>query len=236
MKRFILLSSGRAGSTSFIDALARFDDIAVPSKQIDCIDNEIFHPKLVNKYAQEYQELSGIPVRDELSLIEAFYKSNAEFSYAGFKSMPNRHQCLPQIAATGDTKIITLSRDDIASTVASFIVAIDRNTWRRQGGKQKFRFVFGSKYRDRAISHLSYIIDSQNFFDSLPNSINLRFEDLCRTDFVNEELNEFFQRPINLDKPRPPVSAKTYVNNWDEFSAFIEQEISKINDGNMLSQ
>ncbi len=62
MKRFIILTSGRAGSTSLIDVLARFDDIAVPSKQIDCIDNEIFHPKFIKKYAEEYQKLSGVPV------------------------------------------------------------------------------------------------------------------------------------------------------------------------------
>jgi len=230
MKRFILMSSGRAGSTSFIDALASFDDIAVPSKQIDCVDNEIFHPQFVKKYASQYQQLSGLPVRDEMSLIEAFYQSN-DAAYCGFKSMPNRHRSLHALVDEGNIKIISLSRQDIASTVASFIIAIDRNTWRRQGGKQKHRFVFGPEYQQRAFSHLGYILESQKIFNSLPNSIQLNFEDLCKTDFQNEELNDFFQRPIKLANPRPPVSAEAYVDNWVEFTAFIEQKLAEIDAG-----
>jgi len=229
MKRFILLSSGRAGSTSFIDALAQFDDIAVPSKQIECVDNEIFHPRFVKKYVAQYQALSGIPVRDELSLIEAFYKSNTGAAFAGFKSMPNRHGSLQDLANKGDIKMITLARDDIASTVASFIVAIDRNTWRRHGGKQKHRFTFAPEYKDRALSHLAYIVDSQKIFHSLPNSIHIKFEDLCKKDFANTELNEFFQRPVTIANPRPPVSGEAYVDNWDQFTAFIEEKLAEIN-------
>ena len=232
MKRFILLSSGRAGSTSFIDALAKFDDIAVPSKQIDCIDNEIFHPRLVKKYAAEYQTLAGIPVNDELSLIEAFYKSNNDSAFAGFKSMPNRHNSLHDLADKGDIKMITLARADIASTVASFIIAIDRNTWRRHGGKQKHRFVFGPESRERVVSHLAYILDSQKLFKSLPNSIHIQFEDLCQKDFANQELNDFFERPIKIANPRPPVSAEAYVDNWDAFTDFIDQKLSEMTSGN----
>ena len=234
MKRFIILTSGRAGSTSLIDVLARFDDIAVPSKQIDCIDNEIFHPKFIKKYAEEYQKLSGVPVTDELSLVEAFFQSNADAAFAGFKSMPNRHQCLPQIANDGKTKIITIVREDIASTVASFIIAIDKNTWRRKGGKQKHRFTFGPKYKERAFSHLAYIVQSQRLFDSMPNCIHIKFEDLCKKDFCNEELNDFFHRPVKLEKPRPPVSGAGYVNNWVEFAAFIEQKLTEINSGAVI--
>ena len=234
MKRFILLTSGRAGSTSFIDALARFDDIAIPSKQIDCVDNEIFHPHYIKKYASQYQNLAGIPVRDELSLIEAFYQSNSSAAYCGFKSMPNRHRSLNDLAVTGSIKMITLSREDIASTVASFIIAIDRNTWRRKGGKQKFRFVFGPEYKERAFSHLAYIIQSQRIFHSLPNSIHLKFEDLCKSDFVDDELNDFFQRLIKLDSPRPPVSGENYVDNWDEFTEFIDQKLGEINNGSAI--
>lgn len=227
MKKFIVLSSGRAGSTSFIDALARFDDVMVPSKQIDCIDNEIFHPKSIKRYRQEYQSLSGIPVHDELSLIDAFYKSNENAAYAGFKSMPQRHQCLSAIS--GEVKIVTISREDIASTVASFIVAIDYNTWRRSGGKQKNRFVFGPKYEERAFSHLAYIVETQKLFDSMSNCIHIKFEDICKSDFSNNELNDFFQRPIKLHKPKPPVSGKNYVSNWAGFTEFIEKSLAKIN-------
>jgi len=234
MKRFIILTSGRAGSTSLIDALARFDDIAVPSKQIDCVDNEIFHPRLTRQYAQQYQELSGMPVKDELSLVEAFFKSNESTDYAGFKSMPNRHQCLPQIANDGKIKIITIVRKDLASTVASFIIAIDKNTWRRKGGKQKNRFTFGPKYEERAFSHLAYIVQAQRLFESMPNCIHLWFEDLCSPGFCNEELNDFFQRPVKLEKPRPPIPGSGYVNNWVEFSAFIDQKLAQINSGNMI--
>lgn len=229
MKRFILLSSGRAGSTSLIDALANFDDIAVPNKQINCVDNEIFNPQSINEYAAQYQKISAMKVYDERSLIEAFYKSNSGAAFSGFKSMPNRHQCLHQLASEGNTKLITLSRDDIASTVASFIVAIDRNTWRRKGGKQKHRFVFGPQYEERVVSHLGYIIESQKFFNSLENSIHIQFENLCGKNFLNEELNDFFQRSIKLSNPRPPVSGKAYVSNWAGFTEFVEKKMAEIN-------
>ena len=236
MKRFILLSSGRAGSTSFIDTLAGYDDIAVPSKQIDCVDNEIFHPRFYKKYIPQYQTLSGIQVKDEKSFIEAFFKSNEASTFAGFKSMPNRHQCLNELASSGDVRMITISRDDVASTVASFIIAIDKNTWRREGGKQEHHFVFGGQYRERAFSHLAYILDSQKFFDALPNSIDIKFEDLCKTDFANDELNDFFQRPIQLENPRPPVSAEQYVYNWEEFVSFIKQKTAEIEAGSLVAK
>jgi len=233
LKRFILLTSGRAGSTSLMDALARFDDIVVPSKQIDCVDNEIFHPQRIRQYAYTYQQLSGIPVRDELSLMEAFYQSNQDAGFAGFKSMPNRHRSLMEVATSGKTKIITLTREDVASTVASFIMAIDADTWRRQGGAQPNRFRFTALYHERAFSHLAYIKQSIDFLHSLPNAIHVSFEDLCRPDFSHKGLDEYFRRRIALDNPMPPTSGAEYVDNWDEFVTFIEHKGAELDAKNV---
>ena len=223
MQRFCVLTSGRAGSTALMDALAQFDDIAVPHKQIDCVDNEILHPRRRAQYAQQYQLLTGLPVTDELSLIQAFYESNRDAPYAGFKSMPERHRHLPEFAAQPNTQFITLRRGDIASTVASFLVAIDAGTWRREGGEQPNRLVFGPQYEQRSLGHLKYLHDCERLLQSLPGAIHMQYEDLCHADFICQPLDDFFERHIGLINPKPSTTAASYVDNWDEFCRFIER-------------
>ncbi|MBS0203226.1 MAG: hypothetical protein JSS49_10035 [Planctomycetes bacterium] len=223
MKRFCVLTSGRAGSTALMDALARYDDIAVPHKQVDCKDNEILHPRRRGLYAQQYQQLTGLPVTDELSLIHAFYESNLNAPYAGFKSMPERHQRLGEFAAQPNLQFITLKRADIPSTIASFLMAFDAGTWRREGGEQSNRLTFGPAYEQRAIGHLRYLLQCESQLRSLVGAIHLQYEDLCRSEFSCPALDAFFQRPIRLLNPKPPTSAESYVENWDEFCSFINR-------------
>jgi hypothetical protein len=223
MKRFCLLTSGRAGSTALMDAFAKHEDIAVPHKQVDCIDNEILHPKRVSQYMQQYQQLSGLPVHDELSLINAFYESNRSSSYVGFKSMPERHRYLDAFARQDNLLFITLKRGDLASTIASFLMAFDAGTWRREGGEQENRLVFGPQYEKRAIGHLAYLKKTEQLLQSLPRAIHLTYEDLCAPDFVSQPMDDFFQRHIQLLNPKPPTSAASYVENWDAFCSFIER-------------
>lgn len=223
MKRFCVLTSGRAGSTALMDALARFDDIAVPHKQIDCVDNEILHPRRRAQHAQQYQQLTGLPTGDELSLIHAFYESNKHASYAGFKSMPERHRHLREFAAQPEVQFITLKRSDVPSTVASFLVAIDAGTWRREGGEQPHRLVFGPHYEQRAIGHLQYVEQCDQQLQSLTGAIHLQYEDLCREGFFCPPLDNFFQRHIGLLKPKPSTTGASYVENWDEFCSFINR-------------
>lgn len=223
MKRFCVLTSGRAGSTALMDALARFDDIAVPHKQIDCVDNEILHPRRRAEYAQKYQELTGLPTGDEMSLIEAFYKSNEGAGYAGFKSMPERHRQLRDFVAQPNLQLISLKRGDLPSTVASFLVAFDAGTWRREGGEQPHRLVFGPQYEQRSIGHLRYLEQTDRFLQALTGAIHLQYEDLCRESFVCPDLDDFFQRHIGLLNPKPCTTGASYVENWDEFCSFINR-------------
>jgi hypothetical protein len=223
MKRFCVLTSGRAGSTALMDALSRFDDIAVPHKQIDCVDNEILHPRRRAQYAQQYQQLTGLPVSDELTLIHAFYESNRNAPYAGFKSMPERHRFLKEFAAQPNLQFITLRRGDVPSTVASFLMAFDAGTWRREGGEQPNRLVFGPSYEKRSIGHLRYLEQCEGQLHELSGAIHLQYEDLCQPDFRCPSLDEFFQRHIELINPKPSTTGASYVENWDEFCQFINQ-------------
>ncbi len=228
MKSFILMTTGRAGSTALMDSLEKFEDIAVPNKQIECRDNEILHPGYVKQYALIYQKITGLNVQNERDLINAFYNSNKHFDYAGFKSMPNRHPHFLELISNKKIQIITLHRSDIASTVASFIIASDANTWRREGGDQPNNFTFGADYEKRAFSHLLYIEQSWQRLKIIPNAIHLTYEDLCSDDFNNVQLDEYFQRNIKLMSPKKPTLAEHYVDNWQEFSTFIDIQFKKI--------
>lgn len=227
MKMFCLLTAGRSGSTALIDVLAEHDDILVPNKQIECVDNELLHPKNVGNYIRHYQELSGLPITDEIALIKAFFASGANYKYAGFKSMPTRHRNLSDLVNLPGLQVITLIRNDLASTVASFIVAADNGTWRRSGEKQAHRITFGPKYAERALAHLRYIEASHRQLHSLPNAIHLRYEDLVTPGFANEQLDTYFGRPIRLKKTGKPTEAASYVDNWQHFKAFIEKNRAK---------
>lgn len=227
MKRFILLTTGRAGSTALMDVLAEHEDIIVPNKQIDCRDNELLNPDHVRQYLAQYQRLSGSPIGDELSLLRAFYRVSAGAGFAGFKSMPNRHRHLRELLEQDNPQVITLIRGNLAATVASFIVAIDAGTWRREGGRQTYRFAFGPRHEARVRGHIDYIRRSAAQLRALPNAIHLRFEDLCQAGYANQALDQYFQRPIRLPNPQPPLSGAEYVDNWEEFTRFIAQYLKE---------
>ena len=69
------MTTGRAGSTALMDKLSLFDDIGVPNNQINCRDNEILHPQFKQHYSTLYQQKTGLPVSDEISLINAFFNA-----------------------------------------------------------------------------------------------------------------------------------------------------------------
>ena len=58
--------------------------------------------------------------------------------------------------------------------------------------------------------------------DQIENGVRITYEDLCRPDFNNNELNDFFERTVRLENPKPPVSAADYVVNWEVFKKFVE--------------
>jgi len=151
-------------------------------------------------------------------------------AFSGFKSMPNRHKHL-QAILDANIKIITLNRNDIVSTVASFIIATDAGTWRRDGGKQPHSFIFGPDYEQRAAGHLHYIMESMQLLKSIPNAIHINYEDLCQQSFNHDALNDFFNRDIQINKPKNPTIADHYVKNWKHFESFIHQRLKQYTSG-----
>ena len=224
MKKFCVLTVGRAGSTSLMTVLEKSPDIAVPNKNISCVDNELVHPKNVQEYAKKYSELCGKPIATPDELIDGFFAHNASAAYAGFKTMPNRHKNLRAFAARTDIQFITLVRQDVASTVASFLLAMKTDSWRRSGEPQQARWKFDVQQDGPAArSNLAYVLGSLAQLGQVPNAIRLTYEDLCDPKFHSPALDGFFGRPVKLDNPRPPTSASEYVENWEEFKAFMKE-------------
>jgi LPS sulfotransferase NodH len=224
MQKFCVLTVGRAGSTALMDRLSREPDIALPGKNIDCVDQELVHPARVAAHADAFARLSGAPVSTVDGLIEAFFAVNAHAAFAGFKTMPNRHRDFERFVNRSDIRFITLSRRDIASTVASFVVAMATDSWRRDGGAQTARWRVDPKRDGTAvIGNLRYVLNSMRQLEKVPDAIALAYEDLCDPTFRSPPLDAFFERAVRIDHPKPPTSGHTYVANWDEFRAFIDE-------------
>jgi hypothetical protein len=224
MQKFCVLTVGRAGSTALVNRLAREPDIALPGKNIDCVDQELVHPSRVKAHATAFASLCGTPVSTVDQLIDCFFTVNAGSAYAGFKTMPNRHRDFDRFVGRPDIRFITLSRRDIASTVASFVVAMATDSWRRDGGAQNARWTFDPKRDGAAVAgNLRYVLNSMAQLEKVPDAIALAYEDLCEPKFTSPALDAFFGRPIRLDEPKPPTSGRGYVANWSELCAFIEE-------------
>lgn len=223
-RRFCVLTVGRSGSTSLMNFLAKSDDIAVPCKEVDCVDNELLHPDRAAQYAAFYAQRCAVPVRTADELIDCFYRTHADAAYAGFKSMPNRHPDFAAFAARRDVRFITLVREDVVSTVASFMVAIDTGSWRRFGGPQAARWVFdAARDERRVLGNLTYVLQSNAALRDIPGAIALTYEALCDPAFSHAALDGFFARRVSIENPRPPTHGSSYVENWDEFAAFVQK-------------
>jgi len=228
-RRFCVLTVGRAASTALMDRLERYPDIAVPNKNIACADNELTHPVRIYLHAAAYARLSGKRIDTAEDLIDCFYEMNSGAAFAGFKTMPDRHKDIERFLARPDIQFVTLVREDVASTVASFELAEVLQSWQRRGEPQTARWKF-NPHRDAAavLERLRYVLDSQVRLRLIPNAIALVYEDLCNPDYSCPALDAFFGRRIRLDDPKPPVSAETYVPNWQEFFAFIDESQQRL--------
>ena len=225
MRKFCVLTVGRAGSTALMDRLSRDPDIALPGKNIDCVDQELVHPTRIGAHAAAYASLCGRRITTVEELIDSFFGYNARAAYAGFKTMPNRHKRFETFVSAPDIRFITLSRRDVASTVASFVVAMATDSWRRSGGPPEARWTFDAQRDAEGVAgNLRYVLKSAEQLRRVPNAIALAYEDLCDSGFSDPRLDAFFDRSIRLDHPRPPTSGESYVTNWQEFRDFVEAE------------
>ena len=230
MQKFCVLTIGRTGSTSLMNYLEKFDDIALPSRDTDCVDNELLHPERIQQYMQHYAPYAdgaadGV-IASAQQLLNAFYNRHENAAYAGFKSMPNRHPNYPKFITRSDIRFITLVRRDLASTVASFLIAMETGSWRRSGGEQPGKWRFDVKTHGKpALGNLQYVMQSYAMLNLVPDAIKLDYEALCNPAFNNAELNQFFGREIRIDDPKPPTCGAQYVENWDEFAAYLSRAI-----------
>ncbi len=222
-RRFCVLTTGRTGSTALMNRLQRFDDIALPHRNIDCPNNELLHPRHIGNYIKEYSRLCKRSITTEDQLIQGFFEYNSDFPFAGFKSMPERHRNYKEFIARKDIRFIVLIRKDIGSTVASFIVAAAADSWERTGEAHPARWTFRKQEAKRALGHLDYIHRSFVQLSRVPDAIRITYEDLCDPGFSCPALDEYFGRPVRIDDPKPPTSARDYVTNWEEFEAFIKK-------------
>jgi len=220
-RKFCVLTTGRSGSTWLMEALERFPDIALPKKQIDCIDSELLRPGGFGEHCSAYAALTDAWVIGQDGLIDTFFWYSAAASFAGFKSMPHRHENYEDFLRRPDIRFITLERADTASTVASFLLAMRSGTWRRHGTSPPQRWTFRAEDSGDVQAVLARLLDNRAALARVPNAIRLTYEELCSDNFASPELDDFFERPIRFCNPRPPVSGAAYTGNWDDFLACL---------------
>jgi hypothetical protein len=222
-RRFCLMTTGRTGSTQLMNSLADSDEVRVPAKDIECSDNELTHPEALQKNLEQYAALCG-PIKGQTELIETFYQHNRRYHYAGYKSMPTREENYDAFVSRKDIQFIVLTRSDIASTTASFYMAIRDGSWSRKGEPQPAHWHFDEKDDGQGIAgNLKYLATSHLLLERITDPIHLTYEDLCSPGYCNARLDDFFGRHIGLAAPRPPTSGADYVVNWDTFKAFVDR-------------
>jgi hypothetical protein len=221
-KKFCVLTEGRSGSTSLLQALARFDDVAVPGKNVASHDDELLNPQHLARYRREYARLCGRDIADAGALVDAFYALNACSAYAGFKSMPVRDRHFAALVARADVQFIALTRRDTLSAAASFAVAHFTGSWRRRGEPYAARWRFEPARHGRWVrGNVAYVRLTHARIAQVPSAIRLSYEELC--DGGTRALDEWFGRAVRLHDAKPPTSGAAVVENWDEFRAFAEQ-------------
>ena len=221
-KKFCVVTTGRSGSTSFMKAFEKFDDIAVPNKNLVCPDNELLNFRRIKEHKKSMSKLVNNSIKSREELIKYFFDYNNAFSYVGFKLLPPFEK-YTKFFQREDIKFIYLKRDDLPSTVASSFFAIKYKTWKRSGEKHnvKERIKGFDKLLVRKITREHY--RSKEILDTIPTAIQIRFEDLCQPDFLNTELDGFFNRHIKLDNPKPPLSGAEYIDNWEWFKQYVKR-------------
>jgi hypothetical protein len=219
------MTVGRSGSTALMYALRKQPDLATPGKNIDCVDDELLHPDFVAQYASGYRRLTAADIGTPDQLVEAFFDFNAGAAFAGFKSMPNRHRDFAAFVRTPGLTVISLVRDDIPSTVASFLLATATGCWRRGGGSQSRSLRFDPRRHGPFVAaNLRYVNDGIKRIAAIPGAITLTYEALCRPDFRSPELDAYFGRAVRLENPKPPLHGSSYIENWPEFQRFLQQQ------------
>jgi len=221
-KKFCLITPGRSGSTSLMKVLEGFDNVAVPNKNIRCFNNELFHPRHVEKYKRQYTELCQAKIKTHHELLEKFFLYNENYEYIGFKTMPVRHRSDPGFLLRDDIQFIALVREDIPSTVASFLAAKNSFSWYRSGGETHKKLTLNGLDYFLIWGNTLYIFYNLRLLKKINNPIQIKYEDICSPGYCNSALNHFFNQSISLENPQPPTSGRDYVENWGTFKRFVD--------------
>lgn len=208
-----------------MDAFASEPDIVLPRKQINCSDDELIRRNGFQAHVRQFRKLTGAVISRRHELIDLFFHYNRGAAFAGFKSMPHRHPDYPGFASRRDIQFITLYRRDLASTVSSFMLALQKGTWRRSGGNTGATWRFDHTNKRPALAILRNLRANQRKLKMIEQPIDLVFEDLCKPGFDDPRLNEFFGRKIAIADPRAPLTGEHYTENWSEFLAFVEESL-----------
>lgn len=228
-KNFCVMTMGRTGSTSLVHALRPFADIMLPSRLFtDCVDEELIYPESAADRRKTFGEMTGVSLASDVEFIDAFYQHYADADYVGFKSMPQRHPDYDKFVRRNDIFFIALTRYDLPSMVASFQLANQRGTWRRNGEAVEQQWTFTPESMQDIQNHLRYILKMNDRLAQIPNALHLKYEDICSPGFENAALDEFFGRPIRIANPRGSTSASSYVTNWEEFQRFVHIRATEI--------
>lgn len=223
-KKFCVITPGRCGSTSLMQALKLHVDITTPGDVIKRHHvHELLHQDKIEENCEIYTGRMGRTVSTPLELIEAFFEENAVSRFVGFKHMPHFRVDMDTLLQLPGIQWIGLTRNDIPSQVASFQLALQSKAWTRQD-KAHFRtWSYTHNMRFRIVACARQIMAENALIRSIPGSIQIVYEDLAKHGFNCEPLNAYFGRGIALEKPRGVTTAADYVANWDIFKAVVEE-------------
>jgi hypothetical protein len=218
--KFCMITTGRSGSTALMNAIAARAGVVVPAVDLECDDHELVHRQRFAAATQVYAKLIGAPVNSASELIDAFFTVHAHARWAGFKILPEQHSDLREFVSREDIQFITLARRDVVGTCASFMLAMEKNTWRRSGGAPVRTWTFSEENRQRVEGNLRYIHSSLRVLQQVPHAIAVFYEDLCEPGYEHPALNSYFDTKLVFANPQRPVAAADYVTNWSEFTQF----------------
>ena len=222
-KKFCVLTTGRCGSRAFFRALEQHTNIISPTKQIGAGSRELLHHDHIKERYTQYSELVKRQVKTQSELIEAFYESNETVEYSGFKTLYHFVDDWEDFLKR-DLQWIILTREDLASQIASFRLALKTTDWINEDPKRSRHWSFLHSETNHVKALGNDILKQQKILSQI-EGIHITYEQLTKPNFSNSKLNEFFGAPIQLIDPQGPTSAEDYCLNWLTFKQFVDEQI-----------
>lgn len=222
-KKFAVLTTGRAGSSSLLQTLEKLPGLITPANSTEVGQTELLNPTFRADFFSIYSGLCGRNLKSERELISEFYRQNQSARFVGFKGLYSQLSSFKSLLLMQDVTFVVLLRRDIASTIASFMVAMDRGCWGRKGNSHKSAWSFHPKrYHELNRLVVAHYVAISSLL-RVPRSIVLHYEELCCEGFSDSRLESFFESKVRFLNPRPPVSGASYVANWIEFKSCVEE-------------